>query len=95
MNLDIVLLREKLNEEDDQKVGDLLKYIKCFAPKMDEVRTREAYQVFGSKQRFDYHIKNRNITPVKGENGAKSRMTWSRHDIYNLKRSENAVVKFL
>ena len=87
MNAELVRLKEKLQKESEQKAMDLMPYLVIFNPMIDEVTTEEAYQIFGSRKKFDLHRQMGHIHPIRGF-GKKSRKFWSRMEIYSLKKSE-------
>jgi hypothetical protein len=87
MDRELVEIKNRLALETEEKAMYLAPYLKIFCPMIDEVSTQEAYVIFGSRDRFDFHRKAGHIHPVRGF-GKKSRKFWSRVEIYNLKESE-------
>jgi len=92
MNLELIAIKDKLNAEGEAQAMAVIPYLKILFPAIDEVSTEEAYQIFGSRAKFDYHRKEGNIHPIRGFN-KKSRKFWSRVDVYNLKKAEQKVMK--
>jgi len=94
MNIELVKIKERLAEEGEAQVMAVMPFLKMLVPIIDEVSTEEAYVIFGSRQKFDYHRKAGNINPIRGFS-KKSRKFWSRVEIYNLKRAEQMVMKIV
>ena len=94
MNRDLVAIKDKLTAEGEAQAMAVMPFLKLLFPVIDEVTTKEAYEIFGSRVHFDWHRKQGNIQPLKGFS-RKSKKIWSRIDIYNLKKGEKMVMKFI
>jgi len=92
MDAKLISIKNELNALDEEKAMALMPFLKMFAPTIDEIETQEAYEIFGSRKRFDHHRKEGNIYPIRGF-GKKARKFWSRIDVYNLKKAEQIVMK--
>jgi len=92
MNRELILIKERLSDESEQQVMAVIPFLKILCPAIDEVSTEEAYRIFGSRTKFDFHRKAGNIHPIRGFS-KKARKFWSRVEIYNLKKAEQIVMK--
>jgi len=94
MNKELVDIKEELAHLDDEYAMEVFPLLKMLVPAIDEVTTEEAYQIFGSRQKFDHHRREGNIHPIRGFN-KKSRKFWSRVEIHNLKKAEQLFMKIV
>ena len=91
MDRELVSIKNNLIALGEEQAMMVMPFLKMLVPAIDEVSTEEAYQIFGSKRRFDHHRDAGNIYPIRGQS-KKSRKFWSRTEIYNLKKAERIVM---
>jgi len=94
MNLRLLEIKKELSAIEESEAIKMLAILRLAIPAVDELNTKEAQDLYGSKNRFNYHVREGHIQPVKGH-GTNSRKTWSRIDVHHLKKSEKIVMKFV
>ena len=92
MNNELVNLKDKLSAMEEQKAVECYAMLRIANPAIDHATTKEAQKIYGNKNRFNWHVREGHIRPIRGFT-EKSRKVWSRFDIYNLKKSERIILE--
>jgi len=92
MNAELENLKEKLSKLEEQKAVESFAMFRIANPAIDHATTKEAQKIYGDKNRFNWHVREGHIRPIRGFT-EKSRKVWSRFDIYNLKKSERIILE--